>query len=107
MKYVIIDSDIDIDIDIDIEGSGLAGFPIELGWCDRDGSSESHLTARRGIGPIATSVRTACIASAAHSKAHFAAPPKHRAAEDARRLRDMVEIIRPETIQAMKQPARR
>lgn len=33
MRYVV----------IDIEASGFDGFPIEVGWCDQDGNSESHL----------------------------------------------------------------
>jgi hypothetical protein len=33
MKYII----------LDIEASGLDGFPIEIGWCDQDGKTESHL----------------------------------------------------------------
>ena len=32
MRYVV----------IDIEASGFDGFPIEVGWCDQDGNSESH-----------------------------------------------------------------
>jgi DNA polymerase III epsilon subunit-like protein len=33
MRYVV----------IDIEASGFDGFPIEIGWCDQDGKSESYL----------------------------------------------------------------
>ncbi len=33
MRYVV----------IDIEASGFDGFPIEVGWCDQDGNSESYL----------------------------------------------------------------
>jgi hypothetical protein len=33
MRYVV----------IDIEASRFDGFPIEVGWCDQDGNSESHL----------------------------------------------------------------
>jgi hypothetical protein len=33
MRYVV----------IDIEASGFDGFPIEVGWCDQDCNSESHL----------------------------------------------------------------